>query len=72
MSVQFDPRASVTVPLCSLLTDAETRLGRHGTMQIMQHPFFDGTLWENLHSGILDHWLRDWSSRLPDIGSLAP
>ena len=40
------------VPLCSLLTDAETRLGRHGTMQIMQHPFFDGTLWENLHSGM--------------------
>jgi hypothetical protein len=42
----------VIVPLCSFLTDAETRLGRHGTMEIMQHPFFDGTIWETLHSGM--------------------
>lgn len=45
---------SVSIELCDLLThlltDAETRLGRHGTKEIMQHPFFDGTMWENLHS----------------------
>ena len=35
----------------SLLTDAQVRLGRHGTKEIMQHPFFDGTMWETLHSG---------------------
>lgn len=37
---------------CSLLTDAEVRLGRHGTKEVMQHPFFDGTKWETLHSGM--------------------
>ncbi|KAF8269164.1 kinase-like domain-containing protein [Lactarius quietus] len=53
-SLAFPTNTSVSAELCDLLThlltDAETRLGRHGTQEIMQHPFFDGTLWENLHS----------------------
>lgn len=53
-SLAFPTNASVSIELCDLLThfltDAETRLGRHGTMEIMQHPFFDGTIWETLHS----------------------
>ncbi|KAN0141575.1 kinase-like protein [Lactarius tabidus] len=53
-SLAFPINTSVSIELCDLLThfltDAETRLGRHGTMEIMQHPFFDGTIWETLHS----------------------
>ncbi|KAH9020261.1 kinase-like protein [Lactarius deliciosus] len=53
-SLAFPTNTSLTIELCDLLThlltDAETRLGRHGTKEIMQHPFFDGTMWENLHS----------------------
>ncbi|KAI0289257.1 kinase-like domain-containing protein [Russula brevipes] len=36
--------------LIHLLTEAEVRLGRHGTKEVMQHPFFHGTTWETLHS----------------------
>ena len=36
----------------SLLTDARVRLGRNGTKEVMHHPFFDGTKWETLHSGM--------------------
>ncbi|THH16333.1 hypothetical protein EW146_g4295 [Bondarzewia mesenterica] len=32
-----------------LLTDRETRLGRTGAAEIMNHPFFDGVEWEDLH-----------------------
>jgi hypothetical protein len=42
----------VTVLSSSLLTDAEVRLGRRGTKEIMQHHFFKGTMWETLHSGM--------------------
>ncbi|KAI9457482.1 kinase-like protein [Lactarius psammicola] len=53
-SLAFPTNMSLSIELCDLLThlltDAETRLGRHGTKEIMQHPFFDGTMWENLHS----------------------
>ena len=30
----------------SLLTDAKVRLSRHRTKVIIQHPFFDGTMWK--------------------------
>ncbi|KAH9169186.1 kinase-like protein, partial [Lactarius sanguifluus] len=53
-SLAFPTNVSLSIELCDLLThlltDAETRLGRHGTKEIMQHPFFDGTMWETLHS----------------------
>ncbi|KAH8999698.1 kinase-like protein [Lactarius hatsudake] len=53
-SLALPTNTSLSIELCDLLThlltDAETRLGRHGTKEIMQHPFFDGTMWENLHS----------------------
>ncbi|KAH9014496.1 kinase-like protein [Lactarius pseudohatsudake] len=55
-SLALPTNTSLSIELCDLLThlltDAETRLGRHGTKEIMQHPFFDGTMWENLHSGM--------------------
>jgi hypothetical protein len=42
----------VTILSSSLLTDAKVRLDRHGTKEVMQRPFFDGTLWETLHFGM--------------------
>lgn len=33
-----------------LLTDADTRLGRHGADEVMQHPWFAGVDWASLHA----------------------
>ncbi|KAH9958115.1 kinase-like domain-containing protein [Russula dissimulans] len=53
-SLTFHANVSVTADLqdllTCLLTDAEVRLGRHGTKEVMQHPFFHGIMWETLHS----------------------
>ncbi|KAF8496263.1 kinase-like protein [Russula emetica] len=53
-SLTFHTSVSVSTELrdllIHLLTDAQVRLGRHGTKEVMQHPFFDGTRWETLHS----------------------
>ncbi|KAI0270458.1 kinase-like domain-containing protein [Gloeopeniophorella convolvens] len=33
-----------------LLTDAESRLGRRTTKEVMYHPFFEGVMWEGVQS----------------------
>jgi hypothetical protein len=33
-----------------LLTDVDTRLGRHGADEVMQHPWFAGVAWDGLHA----------------------
>ncbi|KAI0277555.1 kinase-like domain-containing protein [Russula aff. rugulosa BPL654] len=59
-SLTFQMNVSVSTELqdflTHLLTDAQVRLGRHGTKEVMQHPFFDGTRWETLHS---EHYPSD-------------
>lgn len=59
-SLMFHANVSVSTELrdllIHLLTDAQVRLGRHGTREVMQHPFFDGTRWETLHS---EHYPSD-------------